>query len=175
MLPKYTDPSSIQLNRTLGQKLIPVADRLRDLFTRFGLRPYKVRVVRVRWSGGTRGIGAPIVERTLDLLPTPLVVDLTTMTEVVQPVGLDEIGSITVSEISGRFTDYQLRMLDPNGREPDPDEEVYYEIEFPKPDGTSDKRKFWLRSAPHYHAGRFYWQVRLEKAHQDRDFRGDPR
>lgn len=171
---KFTDPTTIQANKTLARQLIPVADRIRDLFVRFGTRPYKVRVVRVRWSAGRRGVGAPVIEREMDILPTPLVQDLSTLTEIVQPVGLDEVGSILVSEISGRFTDNDLRFLSADGRPPDPDVEVYYEIEFPKLDGTSDKRRFFLRSAPHYAAGRFMWQLRLEKAHEDRARNGDP-
>jgi hypothetical protein len=171
--PTYTDPSTLQFGKTLAQKLIPVADRVRDLFTKFGMRPYKVRVVRVRWSSGQRGVGTPVIEAALDLLPTPLVQDLTTMTEIVQPIGLDEVGVISVSEISGRFTDAQLRVMKEDGQAPGPDEEVFYEIEFPKPDGSSDKRRFYLRAAPHYFAGKFYWQVRLEKAHADRQENGD--
>lgn len=174
MATKFTDLTAKQITATLAQRLIPVADRVRDLFTRFGMRPYKIRIVRVRWSDGSRGVGTPIVENTLDLLPTPLVQDLTTLTEIVQPVGLDEVGSILVSEISGRFTDNDLRFLSADGSPPDPDVEVYYEIEFPKLDGTSDKRRFFLRSAPHYAAGRFMWQLRLEKAHEDRARNGDP-
>lgn len=172
--PTYTDPTSVQFGKTLAQKLIPVADRVRDLFTRFGMRPYVVRVVRIRWSAGQRGVGTPIVESSLDLLPTPLVQDLTTMTEIVQPIGLDEVGVISVSEISGRFTDGQLRAMKADGQAPGPDEEVFYEIEFPKPNGLVDRRRFFLRSAPYYFAGKFYWQVRLERAHSDRQENGDP-
>lgn len=173
-LPVYTDPTALQFGKTLAQKLVPVADRLRDLYTKFGLRPYKVRVVRIRWTSGQRGVGAPVVESTLDLLPTPLVLDLTTMTEIVHPIGLDEVGIIAVSEISGRFTDGQLRAMDTRGQPPGADEEVFYEIEFPRPDGSIDKRRFYLRAAPHYFASKFYWQVRLEKAHPDRQANGDP-
>lgn len=173
--PTYTDLGSVDLGKTLAQKLIPVADRIRNLYTKFGMRPYTVRVVRVRWSDENRGVGTPQVIKELDILPTPLVLDMSTMTEIVQPVGLDEVGMILVTEISGRFTDNDLRYLDPSGKPPDPSEEVFYEIEFKKPDGTGDKRKFWLRSAPHYFAGRFMWQIRLERAHQDRDSQGDYR
>ncbi len=174
--PKFTDPTTLDLKRTLAQQLIPVADSIRDLHTRFGLRPYKVRVVRVRWSGGMRGHGTPHVASTMDLLPTPLVQDLTTLTEILQPIGLDEVGTISVAEISGRFTDDDLRLQSKNGVPPGPDEEVFYEIEFPQPDGgPSVKRRFFLRGAPYYSAGRFQWSIRLEKANEDRSRRGDPR
>jgi len=176
MAQQFNDPTTMQLNATLARKLVPIADGLRNLLTRFGLRTYKVRIVRVRWSGVARGIGVPLVESSMDILPTPLVQDLTTLTEIVQPVGLDEVGTILVSEISGRFTDDQLRFLHTDGGEPEPNEEIFYEIEFPQLDGRpSIKRRFYLRSAPYYFAGRFQWQVRLEKAHEDRSRTGDPR
>jgi hypothetical protein len=114
------------------------------------------------------------VEQTADILPTPLVQDLSTLTEIVQPVGLDEVGSILVSEVSGRFTDEELRFAAPDGSPPGPDEEVFYEIEFPRPDGKpGDRRRFYLRAAPFYDSTSFTWRLRLEKAHEDRDRRGD--
>jgi hypothetical protein len=171
---KFTDLSTFAFDKTLARKLIPVADGIRDLFSRFGTRPYKVRLVRVVWSSGTRGAGAPVVQRVLDILPTPLVQDLSTMTEIVHPIGLDEVGTIVVSEISGRFTDEELRFLDKAGDPPGPDTEVFWEIEFPRPDGLpGDLRRFYLRSAPMYFSTKFYWMVRLEKAHNDRDRNGD--
>ena len=174
MVQKFTNPSSMQVGKSLARKLIPVADKLRDLFTKFGMRPYRVRIVRVRWSGERRGVGVPLVEATLDLMPTPLVQDLTTLTEIVQAVGLDEVGSIILSEVSGSFTDDQLRFVDKTGQPQDPNEEVFYEIEFPRPDGLPGaRRRFYLRSAPHYNAGRFQWQMRLEKAHENRSRTGD--
>ena len=174
---KFDDPTRMNLGGTLAQKLIPVADNVRNLFTRFGLRAYKVRVVRVRWSGKKRGQGVPHVERTLDILPTPLVEDLSALTEVLEPIGIDETGVVTVSEISGRFTDDQLRYLSDDGEPPGPDEEVFYEIEYPQPDGAGGdvKRRFTLRGAPNYSPGRFQWTIRLERAQEDRTRQGDPR
>jgi len=165
----------MQLNKTLARKFIPLGDSLRDLLTKFGLRPYKVRIVRIRWSGGRRGIGTAVVEKALDILPTPKVLDLSTLTEIVNPVGLDEVGIILVTQISGRFTDEDLRFLDNDGGDQDPDSEVFYEIEFPRSDGRpGDKRRFFLRSAPMYMAGKLQWQLRLERAHEDRERNGDP-
>lgn len=171
---RFSDPTAMEMSRTLGQRLICTADSLRDLFTQFGLRPYKVRLVRVRWAAGERGVGVPLVEHTLDILPTPLLQDLTAVTEVVNPVGLDEIGSVLVSEISGRFTEEELRFLLRDGTPPGPDEEIFWEIEFPRTDGyPSIKRRFFMRSAPFYSAGQFQWQVRLERAHEDRARTGE--
>lgn len=173
---EFDDPTRMNLRSTLAQKLIPVADNIRNLNTRFGVRPYKLRVVRVRWSGGRRGRGVPSIEHEMDILPTPMVQDLSTLTEVVNPIGLDETGVVGVSEISGRFTEDQLRLATDAGDPPDPDEEVFYEIEFPQSaDKSSIRRRFYLRGAPYYDAGRFQWQLRLEKANEDRARNGDPR
>jgi len=174
---RFDDPTRMDLKGTLGQKLIPVVDNVRNLFTKFGLRPYKIRIVRVKWSGGRRGRGVPHIARQEDLLPTPLVDDLNALTEVLEPIGMDETGTIVVSEISGRFTDDQLRYLDDDGEQPGPDEEIFYEIEYPQPDGSGGDvmRRFTLRGAPHYDANRFQWSVRLERAQEDRTRQGDPR
>lgn len=175
---QFDDPTKMELGNTLAQKLIPVADNVRNLYTKFGMRAYKVRVVKVRWSGERRGQGVPQIAATIDLLPTPRVMDLSTMTEILNPIGLDESGSIVISEISGRFTDDQLRLVDDDGEGPAPNEEVFYEIEYPQPNGarsTSIKRRFSLRSAPDYSPGRFQWTLRLERANEDRTRQGDPR
>ena len=34
-------------------------------------------------------------------------------------------------------------------------------------------RRFYIRSAPFYRSTQFDWTVRLEKAHEDRDRKGD--
>lgn len=109
----------------------------------------------------------------MELLPVPRVQDLTALTTIVEPIGLDEVGTILLSEVSGYYTDDQLRFLDPTGEPMDPGAEVFYEIEFPKKGKTSVKRRFFMRSAPFYDAGRFQWQIRLEKAVEDRDRWGD--
>lgn len=175
MATKFTDPTSLQLNKTLARRFIPLADKLRDLMTKFGLRPYKVRVMRVKWSGGSRGVGQPSVVSELHILPTPLISDLTSLQEIVQPVGLDEVGSILLSEVSGTLTEDDLMGRGTDGESVGVDDEVFYEIEFPRPDGkASTRRRFYMTSPPHYFAGKLQWQIRLEKAHEDRDRSGDP-
>jgi hypothetical protein len=173
----FTDPTGLDLKSTLQRKLIPTADKLRDILTKFGMRPYTVKIFRVKWSGGARGVGTPYIIQgsELHLLPTPKMTDLNAVQEIVQPVGLDEIGSIQVSQISGQFTEEQLRGLGPDGSEPPPDEEVFYEIEFLRSDGLpGQRRRFQLRGAPQYYAGRFQWIIQLEKAHEDRSRAGAP-
>jgi hypothetical protein len=174
--PRFTRLSSTEFGQTLGQQLIPVADDLRDLQTQFGLRPYRVRIIRTRWTGGRRGIGEEVVSSEMEILPVPLVSDLTSLAEIVSPVGLDEHGGIVLSEVSGRYTDDQLRGLDIDGTPPAEDEQVMYEVEFPRSDGKpGERRRFHIRSAPHYFADEFQWRVPLERAHEGRDRRGELR
>ena len=173
--PPFTDLTGMQLDSTLGQQLIPVVDGLRDLLTSFGIRPYVLRVVRVQWSGARRGYGQPYVKATRDILPTPKITDLSGLTEVANPVGLDEIGNVLVTQISGSFTDEFFRFVTPDNTELNPNEEVFYEIEFPQPSGKpGEKRRFALRGAPMYFASKFYWQLRLERTRSDRPNNGDP-
>jgi hypothetical protein len=172
---KFTDPTSLQLNKTLARRFIPLADKLRDLMTKFGLRPYKVRIMRVKWSSGQRGVGVPSIVQEIHILPTPLISDLTSLQEIVHPVGLDEMGSIQLSEVSGTFTEDDLMGRGSDGESIPSDDEVFFEIEFPRPDGkASTRRRFYMTSPPHYHAGRLQWIIRLERAHEDRDRSGDP-
>jgi len=66
----------MDLSRTLTRRLISTVDGLRDLLTRFGLRPYEVRMVRTKWTGGYRGAGQEIVVFDEAILPTPLILGL---------------------------------------------------------------------------------------------------
>jgi hypothetical protein len=173
----FADLSAFDLTQTLARRLIPTADLMRDLNVRFGMRPYSVRVIRTRWTGVERGLGQEVITSELILLPTPRIVDLSTLAIIVQQVGADELGAIQLDEISGRFTEDQLNGNHDDGAPPDPDEQVYYEIQFPQPDGVNPqgvRRRFSPASAPHYTAGKFEWVLRLERARPDRDQAGNP-
>lgn len=160
----------------LARCLIPVADSIRDLRTQFGLRPYVVRIVRTKWTFDERGGGVEFVLNEFVLLPTPKVSDLSGLMEIASSVGLDETGGVFLSEVSGRITEDQLRGLDTDGSPVPEDEQVYYEIEFQSPSNRPNaRRRFALRSAPTYLAGKFQWQFRLEKANEDRSRSGEPR
>jgi hypothetical protein len=171
-VPKFSAPSSTDLNKTLARKFIPLADKLRDLMTKFGLRQYEVHVVRSRWSGGRRGAGQESVVSDVVVLPTPKIMDLTGLQEIANPTGLTEVGSVRVTEISGSYTESQLRGLDTDGTSPNRDEQVFYEIHFILPNGEAQRRRFLLRSAPFYEAGKLQWSLVLEKAQEDRDESG---
>lgn len=167
------DPTSMK--ETLSRKLVPVADRLRDLNTRFGLRNYIVRIVKTCWTGGKRGLGDEELVWIENILPTPRVLDLGSLAEIVTPIGLNEVNSVQIDQISGRYTEEFLLGIDKNGNEPAPDENVYYEVEFPRGDGRpSRKRRFHISSVPDYRAVRCQWSIDLTKAYEDRSNTGEP-
>jgi len=172
---KFTPVTSQQIKGTLARKFVGLGDTLRNMLTTFGLRTYRVSLVGIQWSGGERGVGTPTVLSELLILPTPKLVDMTALTEIVQPIGLDEAGSVQVEQISGTFTEEQLLGRDANGNDIPADQEFFWEIEFPRLDGKpGEKRRFFPRGAPMYYPGRLQWVVRLEKGHSNRQRDGSP-
>lgn len=171
----FTTVSTRQAKGTLARDFIGLADDLRDMLTQFGLRTYKVSMVRVRWSGGRRGRGAASQVEVTPILPTPKISSLDALQELAQSVGVDELGAIDLSQVSGTYTEDQLRGFRDGDGIP-ADEEFFYEVEFfPADGGPTKKRRFFPRGAPTYAPGRLQWSVRLEKANEDRNqLNGDP-
>lgn len=157
------------LGKTLTSKLIPVADRIRDLHTRLGGRVYEVRIIRTEWTGEIRGRGQESIVNLLSIRPTPRVMDLSTLQEVTSPIGLNEAGSVQINQISGRFTEEILLGIDPEQNQPPANVNIFYEVEFPRTDGRAGtRRRFHIRSAPTYDPYAFQWSIALEKADEDR-------
>lgn len=163
---RYTSMTPERYKHTLGRALVPVADAVRDLKVQLGLVPYRVSMVRVKWSGRRRGLGEPAVVGVFEILPTPVATDLSALTDIVQTIGREEQGSIMLTKISGRYTEDQLRGYDFDGQPIAEDEQVFWEIEFL---GTGDKRRFVSTSAPSWLPKTFEWTMRLEKAVENRD------
>ncbi len=166
----FTKFTGTEASNTLAFKLGRVADKIRDLNTVFGRRPYNVTIYRTRWSGAERGHGTESIIFQQDILPTPLLSDLGSLTEIASLHGLDEVGSIQISEVSSfRFNEDVLMGLDPEGFEPLDTDNVFYEIEFPRSDGRpATKRRFELRGAPMYRPDQFQWYLTLEKINNNR-------
>lgn len=175
MARRFTEVTDRQATQTLARRFIGLADSLRDLLTRFGLRTYKVTIVRVEWTGGKRGRGVPVILSEKTILPTPKISNLDALSAVVQSVGLEELGSIELSQISGSFTEEDLYGTDSDGEPIPANQEFFYEVEFfPHSGGPSQKRRFFPTSAPTYMPGRLQWSIRLEKSNEDRTRAGDP-
>jgi hypothetical protein len=111
----------------------------------------------------------------MEIMPTPLVVDMRSLTEVVTPVGVNEQGTVQLQYISGRYTEEQLLGVGPDGSQVASNETVYYEIEFFRPDGASSERRRFVRdSIPTYNSGQFQWMVTLVSVLENRARDGSP-
>lgn len=165
------------LKKSLARRLVTVVDKVRDIATQLGARPYRVRMMRTRSTGHERGDGVETVVAEFELLPTPKVIDLNTLAEVVTPMGPTEIGLVQLQQVSGRYTEEFLSGLDPDGNPPADSDNLFYEIEFFRPDGRpADKHRFALASAPYYHATKVQWSITLDAqiAKRRRDGRVKP-
>jgi hypothetical protein len=171
----FTVPTPAFLRDSLAQKLVPAVDKIRDIYTQLGARPYRVRILRTRSSGPRRGVGVEQVIHELELLPTPLVVDMQSLSEMLSPVGRYEQGVVQLQYVSGRYTEEILLGVGPNGGQVAPNETVYYEIEFFRRDGSpSEKRRFVVDAVPYYNALKFQWFVNLVAASERRARDGSP-
>ncbi len=152
------------------EQLGGVADDLRQLYTDFGLRPYRVVSVLQRWSGGRVGAGTVAIVRELELLPTPLV-EWSVRRRNTEG-GYTEDGAATLSEISPRLTEEEVQALvAPCGL--GPGEESFLEMRMDARDGVVvPRRRFTVQGPPFRKAGKFEWRVRLIKANPDRDHQG---
>jgi hypothetical protein len=159
---------------TLCQKLIPLADGVRDLATQLGARPYRVFLVKTQWSEGERGLGIEEIIEETEILPVPKLSSMDGIALQLQSIGIDEIGTTKVSEISGRYTEDQLRGLGPGGEELPKDQNFYWEIVFMRTDGEQPRRRFLPRGVPDYKPTRIQWEVTLLRASRDRQRDGSP-
>lgn len=174
---EFARPTGFELGQSFGRALIPVADVCRDIAVQLGLRPYEVHIVRTKWTVDTRGAGSEIVIADIPLLPVPKVTSLDGLAEIVNPIGVDELGSVRVSEISGRYSEQFLRGLDAQGNSPARDEQFYWEILFPQLGRVDDygyRRRFTMAAAPNYEPDNVQWTVVLQRARGDRNPDGSP-
>lgn len=151
-------------------RLAAIEDRGREVEARLGFRPYTVKIVHTRWSGGRRGNGLEEIVQEVTLLPTPQISDLTGLTVLTTPAQVIEAGNILVSKISGTYTEAQLSAETPNGAPLPPADDVFWEITFLAGcgEGAGTRRRFNVRSAPSYDAERAQWMVTLVKAQENR-------
>lgn len=171
----FTVPDAATLKCSLAQKLIPAVDKIRDIYTRMGARPYRVFIVRTRFAGPRQGVGVEQVISEIELLPTPLVVDMRSLTEVVTPVGVNEQGMVQLQYVSGRYTEEQLIGVGSTGAPLASNETMYYEIVFFRRDGgPAERRRFVHDSLPTYNALQFQWLINLTSALENRSRVGTP-
>lgn len=171
----FTKPTEALIACSLGHKLIRVVDKANDLLTRFGLRTYSVRIIHTTWTGPRRGTGSEQVVRETMLLPVPEISSMAGVRKQPTSVGLDEVGSINVTKISGRYTEDEVFGTIIKGVPYDPvSDQVFYEVTFIRR-GEQVRRRFSVDGVPSYTPEDFAWSISLKRANEDRDdLTGDP-
>lgn len=165
---RFTSPAAAG---RAGQRLAGMWDRMRDLYSRAGLRPYSVTIVRAQAASlRRRGDGPYEVTGEWAILPTPKIGDLTGLQEVLSVDQLRELGSIVLSEISLRYSEDVLQGRGPSGSPIPAGETFFYEVAYL--DGTgraTARRRFIPGSAPFADMARGQWTISLTRAPWDRE------
>jgi hypothetical protein len=82
---------------------------------------------------------------------------------------------MNISEISPRYTEWQLLGLNPDGSAIAENETFSWEISLSRGDsGDKKRRRFMVQGVPGYNASRLEWTVRLIRAGSDRAAGGNP-
>lgn len=172
---KFSIAKNSEYKGTLAGKIVPCVDQIRDLYTQFGLRPYTVKWVFTRWSGGDRDYGVEEVISEEYILPTPKITEMFFLDKINQAVGNVEDGQIKLTQISARFDEDKLVGRNADGEPIPHDHNFYYEIEYTGRDGNAPiKRRFIVSGVPELKPGKFGWTVNLRRAQEDRVRDGTP-
>jgi hypothetical protein len=102
--------SGVAARGTLAQRLTRRVDRVRQLATKFGTRSRRVFLVWVQSTGPEVGAGNEVDFARRELLPTPRVADMTSLSRRPMWTGPVADGSLRVDQISaGWYTEDHLR------------------------------------------------------------------
>lgn len=181
-----------EARRTIAHRFGRRADNLRQLATKFGIRPYRCFLVWTIWDGGERGRGNETIVGKIELLPTPLVKNLDSVSYRFFSGGVLPVGSISVTRISTNFTQDQLTGLAvPRSIEeahklsrpkaetakhlrrpsvetlPEPLDFFWEVVEDGRGDDPAERNKFRLAAWPERVPGNVEWRVLLERVSND--------
>jgi hypothetical protein len=174
----------VLVRQTLVSRLIPTVDKIRQLYTDLGLRTYRVFLVVTDWSGGERGRGTMTELARTEILPTPRVDGVTGVSQILHATGLEEEGSISVSQISVKYSEDDLLGTVPlvqdstDRRTGKKSVEFFWEVVEDRgvcdPTGatTARRRRFTPSGAPELSKDTFSWKINLKKQDIDRSRSG---
>ncbi len=169
-----------EIRRTLAAKLVPTVDKLRQLSTTFGCRPYRVFLVHVLWSGGRVGSGTPSEIGRREILPTPYVIDLSSTTELLSPFGRTEDGSAIVDQISEKFSEDDLMGGTPDLADPAspytgrPGAEFFWEVRESRDTSPAPVARHYVPAGAPTRKPPMGWRITLTKRDADRAGQCDP-
>ena len=157
---------------SLAEDLGDVADDMRQLYTDFGLRPYRVFSVIIEWTGGELYRGEPRVICEKEFLPTPYI-DLRPLYSNYTEAGILQHGDIVMREVSPSITEDQIRELCFNGEPLPKNQQGFIEVTHDRRKGNMPKRRrFVVRGAPWHDAEKFQWVVALSEEDDERNRNG---
>lgn len=178
-MPKPRPLTPAQAKRTIahrfaGSKERPgIADRLRQLSTRFGLRSTRCFLVWTRFDGRNRGEGEEREIARVELLPTPRVGDETAIQRTAYGAGVLPVGAVRVDQISaGAYTEDELRGVrvpGAGGEIVPEDVSFFWElVEDGRGDNPADPKRFRVLAGPSRNEGNVYQSVLLDRISEDR-------
>jgi hypothetical protein len=103
----------------------------------------------------------------VELLPTPLLVELSGVRKEATPAGVEERGGATLRQISPRYTEDDIYALFHTQPLPT-DRDGFLEIRIDARDGVTTRRRFAVKGVPFRDADKFEWRARLTKVDSDR-------
>ena len=192
-MPRPRPLTPFQATRTLANRLGKRVDNLRQFSTKFGTRSKRVFLVWTKFTGEERGIGDEKVLHRVELLPTPKVSELTSVSRRPMIEGELPDGGVRVSEISVyRYTEDMLKGLVVPGEPGQPgtpiqakgaerntrsDVDFFYEIvdDGRQGEGLAERQRFQLIGYPTRLESRVEFAVFLQRSSADlgRDGRSD--
>ena len=167
---EHPNPAPAQ---SLTESLGGVVDDLRQLYTDFGLRPYRVFSVVYRWTGGVVGRGRALVISEQEFLPTPQLKETSGVRSETRTGGLVERGDVRLEEVSPRYTEDQIRVLFHSLPLP-PGDQGFLEVRVDARDGATERRRFVVTGMPYRKADGFEWRANLLRQDMQRDRDGLP-
>ena len=178
-----------EAGKTLASRLAPLVDRVRQLNTRFGVRPYRVFLVWTYWEGSETGEGYEVLKQRVEILPTPKAKE--NMRYAPWHAGILQEGSFTIDEVSVvNYTEDYLRgfdpklipgldMMGPNPSIPEPWDFFYEVVQDGRGGREPERPRFRMDGCPYLKADSAEWQFTLERTsrqrtRKDRSPFGDP-
>lgn len=170
-MPRVRPLSPDQPRRSLATRLAPVSDRIRQIATNLGVRPYRVFLVWTRFDGEERGDGNETILARKEILPTPKVPSLESLQEAAYSGGVLVTGTLRVERVSLKFTRYDLMGRDIPGvgivDQIPSNIDFFWEIEMDDRQRIEGDRtyptRYRIMSEPTYRAGGTSWTVTLER------------
>ncbi len=167
-MPKVRPLPPEKVGRTVVGRLGRVADKVRQVATNLGARPYRCFLVWTVASGEERGEGTTKEIKRLEILPTPRIKNLDAVTFNPYHAGVFPLGAIQVDEVTTSLTEDDLRGLTvPVVEDVVPERyDFYYEVVEDGragPDVQVRPQSYRLLGQPFLDAENVQWVIRLER------------